>query len=47
MLTDYPNVDISVTEITDAIWLAAQRAHASHRFTYTGSCYYPKETSHA
>jgi len=44
---DYPISDISVFEITDAIWIAAQRAHAAHRYTYRGSCYYPKEAAHA
>lgn len=34
---------IEVEELTDAIWLAAQRASAAHRYTYRGSCYYPKE----
>jgi lipoate---protein ligase len=29
--------------ITECIWLAAQRAMAAERYTYKGSCYYPKE----
>jgi lipoate-protein ligase A len=29
--------------IADAIWLAAQRAMAAERYTYKGSCYYPKK----
>ena len=34
--------------ITECIWLAAQRAMAAERYTYKGSCYYPKkETEHA
>jgi len=28
--------------ITESIWLAAQRAMAAERYTYKGSCYYPK-----
>lgn len=28
-------------ELCDAIWLAARRARAEHRFTYRGTCYYP------
>ena len=28
--------------ITECIWLAAQRAMAAERYTYKGSCYYPK-----
>lgn len=37
------STSIKPEELTEAIWLAAQRAHAAHRYTYTGSCYYPKE----
>ncbi|MDH5608399.1 MAG: lipoate--protein ligase [Cyclobacteriaceae bacterium] len=29
-------------EVAEAIWLAAQRAHAAQRYTYKGSCYYPQ-----
>lgn len=29
--------------ITESIWLAAQRAMAAERYTYKGSCYYPKK----
>ncbi len=29
--------------VSRAIWLAAQRAMAALRYTYKGSCYYPKE----
>lgn len=29
--------------IVESIWLAAQRAMAAERYTYNGSCYYPKE----
>jgi len=33
------------SELCDALWIAARRARAEHRFTYDGSCYYPeKET---
>jgi lipoate---protein ligase len=35
--------EVKAEEITDAIWLAAQRAHAAHRYTYKGSCYYPEK----
>lgn len=28
--------------VSEAIWLAAQRAMAAERYTYKGSCYYPK-----
>ena len=33
---------VSAAEITEAVWLAAQRALAANRYTYKGSCYYPK-----
>ena len=39
------NLQITPEHLTDAIWTAAQRAHAAHRYTYHGSCYYPKETA--
>jgi len=42
MADAYPS-SMKAEDLTDAIWLAAQRAHASHRYTYHGSCYYPKE----
>jgi lipoate---protein ligase len=29
--------------VTECIWLAAQRAMAAERYTYNGSCYYPKK----
>jgi len=29
--------------VTQCIWLAAQRAMAAERYTYNGSCYYPKK----
>jgi hypothetical protein len=29
--------------VTQCIWLAAQRAMAAKRYTYNGSCYYPKK----
>ena len=39
------SLQITPEQLTDAIWTAAQRAHAAHRYTYHGSCYYPKETA--
>lgn len=33
---------ITTDELVDAIWIAAQRALAEKRYTYNGSCYYPK-----
>ncbi len=36
-------VNIKPQEVTEAIWLAAQRAFAAQKYTYKGSCYYPKE----
>lgn len=30
-------------ELIEAIWLAAQRAVVAQKYTYRGSCYYPKE----
>ena len=38
---------ISPEEVTEAIWLAAQRAFAANRYSYKGSCYYPKEKTNA
>ncbi|MDH5379816.1 MAG: lipoate--protein ligase family protein [Cyclobacteriaceae bacterium] len=32
-------------EVLEAVWMAVQRAHAAHRYTYKGSCYYPKDTT--
>ena len=29
--------------VSECIWLAAQRAMAAERYTYNGSCYYPKK----
>ena len=29
-------------DIVDAIWIAGQRALAANKYTYNGSCYYPK-----
>jgi lipoate-protein ligase A len=37
------NKRITSEEIVDAIWLASQRALAEKRYTYNGSCYYPKK----
>lgn len=34
---------LSPEMIVDSIWLAAQRAMAADRYTYKGSCYYPKK----
>jgi lipoate-protein ligase A len=33
---------LSPEMITESVWLAAQRAMAAERYTYKGSCYYPK-----
>ncbi|HEY5691504.1 MAG TPA: biotin/lipoate A/B protein ligase family protein [Cyclobacteriaceae bacterium] len=38
---------IKAKELTGAIWLAAQRAFAANKYTYKGSCYYPKVTKDA
>jgi len=32
---------IKPEDVTESIWLAAQRAFAATRYTYKGSCYYP------
>lgn len=45
-LLDFPAQGLTADQVTEAIWLAARRAHAAHRYTYKGSCYYPEE-SHA
>ncbi|MDH5604882.1 MAG: hypothetical protein OEY51_13120, partial [Cyclobacteriaceae bacterium] len=37
------SVGLSASDVTDVIWLASQRAFAANRYTYKGSCYYPKE----
>ena len=42
-LAEDSNSLFSSEEICESIWLAAQRAHAANRYTYKGSCYYPKE----
>jgi len=34
---------LTVEMIVESIWLAAQRAMAAERYTYQGSCYYPKK----
>jgi len=34
--------NICAQDIVEAIWIAARRARAENRFTYNGSCYYPK-----
>ncbi len=33
---------LSADQIIQSIWLAAQRAMTAERYTYKGSCYYPK-----
>lgn len=38
---------ITTDDVVASIWLAAQRALAATRYTYKGSCYYPKETTNA
>lgn len=34
---------MNADDITDAIWVAAQRALAEKKYNYQGSCYYPKQ----
>lgn len=34
---------VSAEAVTDAIWLAAQRAIAAKKLTYKGACYFPKD----
>ena len=34
---------IAPEEVTEAIWMAGQRALAANRYTYQGSCYFPEE----
>jgi lipoate-protein ligase A len=41
-LQQYPISEIASEEISEAIWLSAQKATAIHRHTYKGSCYYPE-----
>ena len=43
--TEMQSEDIELTpdDIIDAVWMAAQRGLAAARYTYKGSCYYPKE----
>lgn len=40
----FPDQDssISAEDVVEAIWLAAQRAFSAKKYTYQGSCYYPK-----
>lgn len=45
--TSTSEASIKPEEVTEAIWLAAQRAFAAKKYTYKGSCYYPKETADA
>ncbi|NJN41931.1 MAG: hypothetical protein HC811_06610 [Flammeovirgaceae bacterium] len=35
--------ELTAEDITDAVWMAAQRGLAANRYTYKGSCYYPKK----
>lgn len=43
-LQEFDTLKYGLTEemIVESIWLAAQRAMAAERYTYNGSCYYPK-----
>ena len=36
------SLPLQASELCDAIWIAARRARAEHKFTYQGTCYYPK-----
>ena len=40
---DHLKYGLTSEVIVQSIWLAAQRAMAAERYTYKGSCYYPKE----
>jgi len=40
---DTQKFGLTVEMIVESIWLAAQRAMAAERYTYKGSCYYPKK----
>ena len=40
---DSQKYGLTVEMIVESIWLAAQRAMAAERYTYKGSCYYPKK----
>ena len=39
-----PDLQIDPDDVTNAIWMAAQRAHAAERYTYQGACYFPEES---
>ena len=39
---DHIKYGLTTEVIVQSIWLAAQRAMAAERYTYKGSCYYPK-----
>ncbi|MCB0641961.1 MAG: hypothetical protein KDC44_09995 [Phaeodactylibacter sp.] len=41
--TDRSGLLIEPKDLIDAIWMAAQRAHAATRYTYQGTCYYPEQ----
>ncbi|MCB9284018.1 MAG: hypothetical protein H6563_08095 [Lewinellaceae bacterium] len=41
---EHPDLQINPEDVTNAIWMAAQRAHAAERYTYQGACYYPEES---
>lgn len=34
-------IPLDPSDVTDAIWMAGQRAHAATKYAYHGSCYYP------
>jgi len=42
---DHSKYGLTPEVIVQSVWLAAQRAMAAERYTYKGSCYYPKEES--
>ena len=37
------SINLLAKDVVEVIWLASQRAIAANRYTYKGSCYYPKE----
>jgi lipoate-protein ligase A len=46
-LKEFDSIKYGLTAeiIMQSVWLAAQRAMAAERYTYNGSCYYPKPAS--
>ena len=42
VLAKYSTSSIKTEDIVGAIWRAGQRAMAAERYTYNGTCYYPK-----